>query len=34
VSPAVGRVLASIGVNEPPARPEIEELALVDVITD
>jgi hypothetical protein len=34
VGPAVAGALASIGLTEPPPRPEIEELALVDVITD
>jgi hypothetical protein len=33
VGPAVAETLTSIGVTEPPRRPEIEELALVDVIT-
>lgn len=34
VGPAVAGVLASIGVNERPSPPEIEELALVDIITN
>jgi hypothetical protein len=33
VGPAVGRVVASIGLTEPPARPPVEEMDLVDVIT-
>jgi hypothetical protein len=33
VAPAVAGVLAAIGLTEPPGRPEVEELALVDVIT-
>ena len=33
VRPAVARVLASLGIPEPPARPELEEMELVDVIT-
>ena len=33
VGPAVAKVLASIGVAEPPSRPAVEEMNLVDVIT-
>jgi hypothetical protein len=33
VGPAVAGVLSSLGVNEPPPPPEVEELALVDLIT-
>ena len=32
VGPAVARVLASIGLPEPPSRPAVEEMDLVDVI--
>lgn len=33
VGPAVGRVLAGIGISEPPGRPVVTEMDLVDVIT-
>lgn len=33
VAPAVARVLASLGIAEPPTRPTIEEMDVVDVIT-
>jgi hypothetical protein len=33
VEPAVARVLAGIGVTDPPPRPAVEELNLIDVIT-
>jgi hypothetical protein len=32
--PAVAKVLAGIGVTEPPPRPPMEEMHLVDVITN
>jgi hypothetical protein len=33
VGPAVAGVLSSLGVNEQPPRPDIEEMTLVDLIT-
>ncbi len=33
LGPALGRVLSSMGVHEPPPRPEPDELQLVDVVT-
>lgn len=33
VGPAVGKVLAGMGITEPPPRPVVTELDLVDVIT-
>jgi hypothetical protein len=34
VGPAVGRVLAGMGISEPPGRPVVEEMELIDVITN
>jgi hypothetical protein len=34
VEPAVGNVLATIGVTEAPPRPPVEEMDLIDVITN
>lgn len=34
VQPAVSKVLAGIGVTEPPARPPVKEMDLIDVITN
>ena len=33
VGPAVGRVLAGMGVAEAPTRPDVKEMDLIDVIT-
>jgi hypothetical protein len=33
VGPAVGRVLAGIGMTEAPPRPPVTELDLIDVVT-
>ncbi len=33
VAPAVNKVLAAVGVTEPPPRPEAEEMELVDLTT-
>ncbi len=33
VGPAVGRVLAGMGISDPPARPAVTEMDLVDVFT-
>jgi hypothetical protein len=33
VTPAVAKVLAAVGVNEPPPRPEVEEMELIDLTT-
>jgi hypothetical protein len=33
VGPAVAGVLAAIGLTESPPPPEVEEMALVDVVT-
>jgi hypothetical protein len=34
VEPAVGNVLSSIGVTEAPPQPPVEEMDLIDVITN
>jgi hypothetical protein len=34
VQPAVTKVLAAIGVTEAPSRPPVEEMDLIDVITN
>lgn len=34
VGPALGRVLQGMGIVEPPARPTITEMDLIDVITN
>ena len=34
VGPAVGKVLRGMGISDPPARPAVTEMDLVDVITN
>jgi hypothetical protein len=34
VAPALATVLAGIGVTEPPPRPQVEEMELIDIITN
>jgi hypothetical protein len=34
VAPAVAKVLAGIGITEPPPRPPVQEMNLVDVPTN
>ena len=33
VAPAVAKVLATVGVTEPPPSPEVQEMELIDMMT-
>lgn len=33
VAPAVAKMLATVGVTEPPPRPEAQEMELIDIMT-